>query len=72
MVTGRLYRKKRVYCRLCFSEPSAIPARALTKAVNACEGRMPLQSQSDSDFDARRAAWLAPGAAHNRALRRRV
>jgi hypothetical protein len=32
---------------------------------------MPLQSKNDPDFDARWAAWLARGAAHDRAFRRR-
>jgi hypothetical protein len=32
---------------------------------------MPLQSERDLDFDARWAAWLARGAAHDRAVRRR-
>jgi hypothetical protein len=33
---------------------------------------MPQQSERDVDFDARWAAWLARGAAHDRAVRRRV
>lgn len=33
---------------------------------------MPLQSDVDPDFDARWAAWLARGAAHDRAMRRRL
>jgi hypothetical protein len=33
---------------------------------------MPLQSERDSQFDARWAAWLARGAAHDRALRHRL
>jgi len=33
---------------------------------------MPLHSSRDSEFDARWAAWLARGAAHDRAVRRRV
>lgn len=33
---------------------------------------MTLQSNSNPDFDARWAAWLARGAAHDRAVRRRV
>jgi len=33
---------------------------------------MALQSERDPDFDARWAAWLARGAAHDRAFRRRV
>jgi hypothetical protein len=33
---------------------------------------MPLQSKRDPDFDARWAAWLARGAAHDRALRHRL
>lgn len=32
---------------------------------------MPLQTERDPDFDARWAAWLARGAAHDRAVRRR-
>ena len=32
---------------------------------------MPLESKSDPDFDARWAAWLARGAAHDRVVRRR-
>ena len=33
---------------------------------------MALQSKSDPDFDARWAAWLARGAAHDRAVRGRL
>jgi hypothetical protein len=33
---------------------------------------MTLQSERDPDFDARWAAWLAKGAAHDRAVRRRL
>lgn len=33
---------------------------------------MPLQSERNPDFDARWAAWLARGAAHDRAVRRRA
>jgi len=33
---------------------------------------VPLQSERDPDFDARWAAWLARGAAHDRAVRRRL
>jgi hypothetical protein len=33
---------------------------------------MPLQSDRDPDFDARWAAWLARGAAHDRAFRRNL
>jgi hypothetical protein len=33
---------------------------------------MPLPSKPDPDFDARWAAWLARGAAHDRALRHRL
>jgi len=33
---------------------------------------MPLQSEPDPDFDARWAAWVARGAAHDRALRHRL
>jgi hypothetical protein len=33
---------------------------------------MPLQSKPDPDFDARWAAWLARGAAHERAVRHRL
>ena len=33
---------------------------------------MPLQSTTDPDFDARWADWLARGAAHDRAVRRRL
>ena len=33
---------------------------------------MLLQSERDPHFDARRAAWLAPGAAHDRAVRGRL
>jgi len=33
---------------------------------------MPLQSKSDPAFDARWAAWLARGAAHDQALRHRL
>ena len=33
---------------------------------------MPLPSKPDPDFDARWAAWLARGAAHDRALRQRL
>jgi hypothetical protein len=33
---------------------------------------MPLQSEGDPDFDARWAAWLARGAAHDRVVRRRL
>ncbi len=33
---------------------------------------MPLDSERDTDFDARWAAWLARGAAHDRALHRRL
>jgi hypothetical protein len=33
---------------------------------------MPLQSKRDPDFDARWAAWLARGVAHDRAVRRRL
>ncbi len=32
---------------------------------------MPLQSQRDPEFDARWAAWLERGAAHERSVRRR-
>jgi hypothetical protein len=56
---------------LRFSEPSAVLARALTKALGACKGMMPPQSERDPDFDARWAAWLARGAAHDRVVRRR-
>jgi len=33
---------------------------------------MPLQSKPDPDFDARWAAWLARGAANDRAVRHRL
>jgi hypothetical protein len=33
---------------------------------------VPLQSERDPDFDARWAAWMARGAAHDRAVRRRL
>jgi hypothetical protein len=33
---------------------------------------MPLPSKPDPDFDTRWAAWLARGAAHDRALRHRL
>ncbi len=33
---------------------------------------MPLQLERDPDFDARWAAWLAQGATHDRAARRRL
>jgi len=33
---------------------------------------MALQSKPDPDFDARWAVWFARGAAHDRALRRRL
>jgi hypothetical protein len=33
---------------------------------------MALQSKPDPDFDARWAAWVARGAAHDRALRHRL
>src|SRR5262245_23585622 len=42
------------------------------KASDACEAIMPLQSEPDPDFDARWAAWLTRGAAHDRAVRRRL
>ncbi len=32
---------------------------------------MPLESKRDPDFDARWAAWLARGAAHDRVVRQR-
>jgi hypothetical protein len=33
---------------------------------------VPLRSERDPDFDARWAAWMARGAAHDRAVRRRL
>ncbi len=64
--------EKRVYLVLRFFEPSAISARTLTKASSACEGVMPLRSERDPDVDSRWAAWLARGAAPDRAVRSRV
>ena len=55
----------------CFSELSAVrpgPHQSLA----AGEGVMPLHSERDSDFEARWAAWLARGAAHDRAVRLRL